>query len=455
MSEPIRSRRELDELLRSSTNYENLPEFHAGRVRTDLERMLVYTERLGHPERASPVLHVTGTKGKGSTASLAARLALALRAPVGLHTSPHLERLEERVAVDFEPIDEQDLLAAAGEVVAARAAGPDPGFPTFFEFITLVAFLHFRRRAVACAVHEVGMGGTLDATNVVSPAATAITNVALEHAAVLGGTVEAIAAEKAGIIKPGAPVVTGVRPGEPAWEPIAAAAARAAAPLLLLGRDLRVLRLRRCAGGGLEVHVRTARGDYPGLRLALCGAHQAENLALAIGLVEILAEKLGCELAAPAARAALEGFTLPGRLEQLGSDPVIVIDGAHTLESLRLALAEARLSFAAARTIVLFAMAGDKDLAGAARLLASAGQVITTAYESPRAADPGLLERLIRGSGGSAQAVADPGEALERARDLAGRDGLVLVVGSMYLAGCARSRLRACPEPAGGPRRSV
>ncbi|MBI4880005.1 MAG: bifunctional folylpolyglutamate synthase/dihydrofolate synthase [Planctomycetes bacterium] len=454
MSEPIRTRRELDELLRGSTNYENMPEFHAGRVRTDLRRMLVYVERLAHPERASPVAHVTGTKGKGSTAALAARLLQALGAPVGLHTSPHLERLEERVAVDFEPIGEEDLLAAASEVVAARAAGPDPGFPTFFEFITLVAFLHFRRRAAACAVHEVGMGGALDATNVVQPEATAITNVTLEHAAVLGGTVEAIAAEKAGIIKPGVPVVTGVRPGDSAWEPIAAAAAHAGAPLLRLGQDLRVLRVRRCAGGGLEAHVRTARADYPGLRLGLCGVHQADNLALAIGLVEILAERLGCDFAAPTARAALAGFALPGRLEKAGSEPIVLIDGAHTPESLRLAVEETRLAFAAARTVVLFAMAGDKDLAAAACILARAGQVVTTAYASPRAADPGRLEQLIRSSGGSAQAVADPGEALERALHLAGRDGLVLVVGSMYLAGCVRAGLRARLEPAGGGRRS-
>ena len=159
MPRRVDDRAQLDALLRTCTNYEKMPAFHAGRVRTDLERMVAFVERLEHPERASVVAHVTGTKGKGSTAAFVARMLRARGASVGLHTSPHLECMEERIVVDDRPIDDIGLLAATNAILAAADAPPPLEFPTFFEWATLTAFLEFERRAVRFAVHEVPFDG--------------------------------------------------------------------------------------------------------------------------------------------------------------------------------------------------------------------------------------------------------------------------------------------------------
>jgi len=445
MPEVIENRRQFDELLQSCTNYENLPAFHAGRVRTDLERMRVYAERLGHPERAAPVLHVTGTKGKGSTSMQAARLLSRLLGPTGLHTSPHLVRMEERVQIDGQPIGEAALFAATNQILAARAAPPDPGFPTFFEFITLVAMLEFRRAGVRAAVHEVGLGGRLDATNIVMPAVTICTNLSLEHTAVLGATIDEIAREKAGIVKPGVPLVTGVRPGAPGFAILDQAAQAARAPLLALDRELSVERVRRARAGGLEIDLRILDRRYLGLRTRFIGAHQAENLALALAGVELLVPEPDASQVA----AGLADLNLPGRLERVGEHPIILLDGAHTRESVALALHEAQ-ALEPDRIVALFAMAVDKDRDGAARVLARADHVIATRYDSPRASDPTDLAHRVRRCGGQAEVGEDPESALRRACRLADREGLVLVVGSLYLAGLVRSLMQAT-NAAGGP----
>lgn len=440
----VQTRRQFDELLRNCTNYETLPAFHAGRVRTDLTRMRIYAERLGHPERHAPVLHVTGTKGKGSTATLAARVLHGCGAKVGLHTSPHLIRMEERVAVDGEPIGEEDLLAATNEILTAQYSGPDPGFPTFFEFMTLVACLHFRRAGVTHAVHEVGMGGALDATNIVHPAATIITNIALEHTAVLGNTPDEIAREKSGIVKSLAPVITGLGPSDAGFEVIAEAARERDVPLLVLGRDLFVDRVERLRDGGMVVDLRTPRRRFRGIKLRLTGHHQAQNLVLALAAVESLMPAMNPEKVAD----CLACFSLPGRLELFAKKPITILDGAHTPASLELALAEAE-AYQTGRVVVLLAMAEDKDLPGSAQVVARADHVVTTRYSSPRAADPTELAEQVRIFGGRAETEADPDSAYRRACELADIDGLVLVTGSLYLVGLLRSKLVATREAEG------
>lgn len=437
----IRTRAEFDRLLATATNYEKSVDFHRGRVRADLERMRAYCERLGRPERAAPVIHVTGTKGKGSTASIAARILSAAASPVGLHTSPHLHRMEERIAVDFAPIDDAGLIEAMNDVLVARAAGPDPGFPTFFEFITLAAFLRFRRAGVRFAVHEVGLGGRLDATNVVQPAVTAITNVALEHTAVLGSTLEAIAAEKAGIVKPGAPVVTAIPAASPAFAVVERAAARAGVELLALGRDFSIERCDVGPAGALEVDLRTRRGTLTQLRPALAGEHQAENLAVAVQLAECLAEQGRVRLDPEAVRESVRGFGYAARFELLRTRPPVVIDGAHTAESVAAAVASVGRAWPGRRLIALFAMAEDKDIQRAAAALAPAHAVVATAYDHPRACAPDALAAHLRAAGIAVESAPTVEIGLARALDLAERDALVLVVGSLYLAGEVRARL--------------
>lgn len=434
MARRIENRQDFDELLRAATNYERMPEFHAGRVRIDLTRMHRYVERLGHPELAMPAVHITGSKGKGSTAALTARILGFVAGPVGLHTSPHLHRMEERVAVDQRPIGERDLFAATNDILDAQADGPDPGFPTYFELMTLVAFLHFRRVGARFAVHEVGLGGRLDATNVLRPCAVAITNIELEHAAILGGTLEAIAEEKGGIIKGGAPVITGVPPGTAPFAVLARIAAQHASPLLLLGRDITAHATSR-GPLGQEVTVRTTRRTYDRLQPALLGSHQADNLALAIALAEHAAEVVGQALDQRTVRSAVLGFGVPGRLEIVPGTPPVVIDGAHTGASIAAALRAVREAFPGKRVVALFALAVDKERTTCARAVARADLVVTTRYDHPRATDPDQLAAEVQRAGGRAEVAAAPGIGLDRARELAEKQGLVLVVGSLYLAG--------------------
>ncbi len=432
-------------LLGRLTNYERMPDFHAGRVRVDLERMRELVRRLGHPERAAPVLHVTGTKGKGSTATLAARLLTAHGLVTGLHTSPHLERMEERVRVDLEPIDGPAMIEATNRILDAVPSATPAEFPTFFEWVTLVAFLHFRERRVDVAVHEVGLGGRLDATNVVLPTATVVTQVDLEHTRVLGGTIEAIAAEKAGIVKPGAPLFTAVPIGHPAEPVLIHAAAEAGVETIRLGRELDA-RVVEVTGDGMTVEVRLGERSFGPLRTSLLGAHQAENLALALAASETLLEKLGRALDPDTVARALEGFVLPGRLELLARSPTVLVDGAHTAASLRGALEAARSTHAPARVVLVLAMAGDKDLDAAAEAAAAADRVVVTRYDHPRAAPPDELAARVEAAGGTVETVPDLQKACSRALDLAEREGLVLVAGSLYLIGPAR---RAIAGPLG------
>jgi dihydrofolate synthase/folylpolyglutamate synthase len=434
----VDDRAAFDALVGSATNYERLPAFHAGRVRFDLERMRAYVERMGHPERVPIVAHVTGTKGKGSVASLLARALSRLRGPAGLHTSPHLHRMEERVAVDGVAIAPPALLAATNAVLAAAHAPPPLSFPTYFELMTLIAFHEFAARGCRFAVHEVGMGGALDATNVVVPAVTCITNVALEHVAVLGATVAAIATEKAGIVKPGAAVITAAE-GE-ALPPIVAAAQRSGVRLRRLGHDFAVTRCLPTRGG-LEVDVATWRREYRGFRLALRGRHQAGNLALAVAMIEELATRGDLDCDPQAVVAALAGFSLPARLETVAQDPEVVVDGAHTAESIAAAVATLREEAPAARLVAVLGLARDKDAVRATRALAALDLVVTTGYGSERQTDPRELAAAVEAHGGRAIAAEDPQNALGIARNFAERRGLVLVVGSLYLAAAARAVL--------------
>lgn len=440
MTRTISDREQFDQLLRECTNYERLPAFHAGRVRVDLERMRLLAGRLGHPQRVAPTAHVTGTKGKGSTATLLARILSRAAGPTGLHVSPHLHRMEERVSVDGVPIGEAALFSVTNEILAAVGDDPDPGFPTFFEFITLAAFLHFRNRRVAFAVHEAGMGGRLDATNIVAPAVTVITNVGLEHTAVLGESVEAIAAEKAGIVKPGAPLLTAIPADSAALRVVRAVAAEAGVACLRLGEEIELSRT-----GGSDWQVSTPARTYscPGDRLP--GRFQGENLALAVAAAEQLVPDLDPE----AVEEALRDAVLPGRFERVGSAPELILDGAHTKESIALVLDEAARRARGGPLVLLLALAADKDVTGAARLVARAGPVITTGYDSPRACDPHELSEQVRLAGGRAEPIEDPARALQRARQLADKEGTVLVIGSIYLAGLVRALVLGSPTEEG------
>ncbi len=425
--------------LAERTDYERMARPPTEPGAYDLGRMRRLCAALGDPQDRIPCVHVAGTKGKGSVSAFAAALLSVPGRRVGLYTSPHLVSLRERIVVDGRAISEDDFVAAmarvAPEAERMAAAGAPP---TFFEATTAAAFVHFQRAGVDVAVHEVGLGGRLDATNVVRPAATVIASIGLDHTALLGTTLDAIAREKAGILKPGVPAVTLAEPPE-ALGAIAEEARRVGAPLRVVPLDVTV-EARPRAGGGWRVAVGTNRGPGDPLEIAVRGRHQPWNLALAVGAAQDFAARTSLALDRPAGRSALSRLRLPGRLDLVPGRPILLLDGAHTPPSVR-AFAEELTPLPRPR-VVVFAAMGDKDLPGLVReLVPATDRLVATTTGTPRSADPGALAALARGAGIAAVEERAPApEALDAARELAAPGGTVGVTGSLYLAGAAYAR---------------
>ena len=330
-------------------------------IKPGLEIIRAMLVELGDPERAFPALHVAGTNGKGSVCALAASVLQAHGLRVGLTTSPHLVRFNERFRVDGREVADAELqdLVARVEEVAARVQAAVGQEPTFFECSIAVAFEYFRRQKVDVAVVEVGLGGRLDATNVVEPVATAITRISREHEQYLGVGIPAIAAEKAGIIKPGVPVVCGAN-GEEAREVVARMARERGAPLVVAADAVSVT----ASSSGLDgqkVRLQTQDNDYGTLNLPLAGPYQLENLATAILLVECAAGRLGIELGRKAVKAGVEATRWAGRLTVVERDPLVVVDGAHNPGAGEALAAACRRLFGKTPVGLVMGMCADKD----------------------------------------------------------------------------------------------
>jgi dihydrofolate synthase/folylpolyglutamate synthase len=381
---------------------------------------------LDHPERAFPSILIAGTNGKGSVTAMVDTALRAAGHRSARYTSPHLERLEERFVIDGREVDSDRLEASAARVRAAIERMIDTGeleaLPTFFECTTAVAFDLFREAAVEVAVLEVGLGGRLDATNIVTPIATAIVSIDFDHQAQLGDTLAAIAAEKAGIIKPGVPVVCGAMPDE-AMAVIVRAAQTAGAPLVRAGED-----------AALAARIAA-------LPLALPGAHQRDNAAVAWRLLETLDADREHGLRVPEA-ARLAGLTTavwPGRLETVVSrGRAILLDAAHNPAGAR-ALASYLSSEAGGGVTLVFAAMKDKAMADMLRELAPVVKtlVVTTA-PTPRARPSAELAGEAAALGLAATAIDDPMDAIAFART---RPEPIVVAGSIFLIGAVRGWL--------------
>jgi dihydrofolate synthase/folylpolyglutamate synthase len=435
---------EFDEALAyldSFIDYERRPAKEARDFGLDRIRELLVA--LGSPHERVRCLHVAGTKGKGSTAAMAASVLGACGYRTGLYTSPHLVDIRERIRVDGEMIPRE---AFAGLVARTRpyldriseeARGSSTVRPpTYFEIVTHIAFLHFAECEVDAAVLEVGMGGRLDATNVLArPLACAITNVSLDHTDILGGTFAEIAREKAGILKQGVPAV--VAPQETsAGDAIAHAAREAGAPLWLVGREVKVGMQDDPAGQG-AFSVRTPTFTYDGLSIPLAGAHQRENACVAVGLVE-LARGRGLGRVTPeAVREGLARVRWPGRFQEVARGPVTILDGAHNPASVKALLTTLKERFGSARPAYVLSIASDKDWPKMiAALAGNAAAMVLTLSGSPRAVAPEELAREARRARVETAIVEeDAAAALEKARSIAGPEGLVVATGSLYLVG--------------------
>lgn len=388
-----------------------------------LERVALALQRLGDPQRAYPALHVAGTNGKGSVAAMLDACLGAAGYTVGRYTSPHLVELGERITVAGVPIGREALVAVADEV---RSASLARGIGlTFFEILTVMAFLHFARAGIDAAVVEVGLGGRLDATNVLDPLVAVVTTIGLDHTQWLGDSLAQIAAEKGGIIKPSRPVVLGRIDGEAAAVLRRLAEERGAA-LLAAGRDYRV-----SGDGGLDFEG--AGWRLRDVQVGLRGAHQRDNAGTALAALGAVRDALPVDEAA--ARRGLATVRWPGRLEVVDTSPLTIVDGAHNADGIAALVAELPRLTGGRRVDLLFAVMGDKDWGPMVRRLAPhCRSAIVTEVLPPRGAPAATV---VAGFPPECPAVAEPdvARAWRRVRERAGRDGVVVAAGSLFLVG--------------------
>lgn len=411
-------------------------------VQPRIERTRRVLELLDDPQRTYRVVHVTGTNGKTSTSRMIESLVRAHGLRTGLFTSPHLERFTERIMIDGEPIadaavaDAWEEIAPFVDLVDAEldAAGDAP--LTFFELLTVLAFVAFADAPVDVAVVEVGMGGTWDSTNTADGDVAVIGPVALDHADRLGETVGEIATVKAGIIKPGAVAVSAVQAPE-AEAAIRARAAEVGATVGFAGVDFGVSG-HSLAVGGQQVGVRGRAGEYPELYLPLYGTHQAENAALAVAAVEALIGADDRALHAEVVADGLGAVTSPGRLQLLGVAPTVLVDSAHNPHGAHALAAALRESFDFDEWGVVLGVLGDKDAAGiVAELAPIAAHVFATAPDSERASEATVVADLAEERGLPVTEHRDLVEAAEAAREWAAgaERRAVVIAGSVVLAG--------------------
>lgn len=418
-------------------NYERHPPKPGG---LGLAHTIEILRRLGDPHRKVPAIHVAGTKGKGSTATVLASMLRSAGSRTGLYLSPHVLDVRERIQVDGQPAPDGDLARAFDAVweaagdKALRADGP-----TYFEVLTAMAFWLFADLALDAAVIEVGLGGRLDATNVVLPVVSVITRIDLEHTAILGNDVRSIAREKAGIIKPGVPVVTSAA-GEAADE-IAAIARERGSPLYRLGEAFSY-RVHEVSPLGTRFSARTWRSSYARVATSLVGRHQAENGTVALAALDAAADAIPS-----GRRARVEGLrraSIPARCQVLSAPRAAIVDGAHTRDSAACLASVFRDVFGRRRAVLVFGAAHDKDIAGMADVLHPlARRIVATAIPSPRSAPPEEVGDIFRRAvdGTPVEVVPSPENALESALAGCGPDDVLVVAGSLYLAGTALRHL--------------
>lgn len=382
-------------------------------------------EAFGNPHEKKNFIHIAGTNGKGSVAAMLASILREAGLKVGFYSSPHLVRFTERFRINGAEMPQEEAASLIEEVRKAVASDQPP---TFFEFTTAMALVYFAREAVDAAIMEVGMGGRLDATNVIRPLVSVVTNVSLEHRDYLGPRLLDIAGEKAGIVKEGVDVLTGATQ-PPVVELLQKVCSEKHAPLWRVGKDVRYRRSQK----GLTYYGIKQRIE--GLELGLAGSFQDRNAAMAVAAVEILKEK-GFEVSSQDIRSGLKQVSWPGRMQVVSSNPTIVLDGAHNPGAMRALAHAVRSGFRYRRLFLVIGIMADKEIPKILQqIVPYTDYVIYTRPLYPRAADP---ERLMAagsvfGKEGESSPVLTA--ALDRAKELAGPEDLVVVCGSLFTVG--------------------
>ena len=415
--------------LNQFVNYEEtFPASYQGAFR--LARMHRLLKALGSPEHQWPAIHVAGTKGKGSTCALMASVLHAAGHRVGLYTSPHLVSLRERIQLNGQWATEGDVIDACAAMQAAIDPREEP--PSFFEVNTAMAFWLFARWGIEIAVVEVGLGGRLDATNVLKPLVSVVTPISRDHTDLLGSTLTEIAREKAGIIKPRHPVVVAPQADEAA-EVLRAAAAAARVPVREVAQWV-TARPVESSVNGQRVLLRTLHRDYSALELPLLGSHQVVNLATAVTALETL--PLEWRVPPEAVRGGVAQVHWPGRLQILERKPWVVIDGAQNAASSEALVEAVRTLWPGAPIHLIVGMSANKDVEGMARPLASLCDSVTvTQARVPRALPAAQLGLRLRPWFRAIEIVDSVGEAVARAKARSMLEDVILVTGSFYVIG--------------------
>jgi dihydrofolate synthase/folylpolyglutamate synthase len=411
-------------------------------IKLGLDNIRRLVSSLGNPQTSFRTIHVGGTNGKGSTSAIIASILRSAGFTVGLFTSPHLVSFTERIQINGDEIHEADVIRLAEEVRESASRLNDLS-PTFFEVVTAMAFLHFSRQRIDFAVMEVGMGGRLDATNIITPDVCVITQIAYDHMEFLGRTLRDISGEKAGIIKKGVPVVTADQEKD-AMDVIAMKAKDNHAGLYVYGNDFS----SRLIGGdtrGIQFEYHDTEMRIDNLCLPLAGTHQMLNASLAIKAVSLLSESISEGVIKEGVRST----RWPGRLEYIHDDPPVIIDGAHNPRAAAVLSQSLRDTFMKrhGKIILILGIMGDKDIAGILKpLLPLAWKVIMTRPSYARAALPETIGRIAESIGFSnfrtAQTLQEALEtAMKEARDMQPDPALIVITGSFYTTGEAREVL--------------
>jgi dihydrofolate synthase/folylpolyglutamate synthase len=454
--EPLRTFQEAIAFLEEGINYEKTRTWKYNEKWLKLERVVRLLDALGNPHQRYPIIHVAGTKGKGTTSGAAAHLLHTAGNRTGVMTSPHLVTARERVRVNGELIPEAEfvqIVEAMRPYVQERRTQEQDSFrvPTYFEMLTALAFEHFARRQVDWAVVEVGLGGRLDSTNVVEPSTCVVTAIGMDHMDKLGDTPGQIAAEKAGILKTGVPVLIGRQHYAEALDVLLERAEELDCPVWQVGSDLLVqepVPLGAPAHApdstvGWEFSLQTPSHEWGRLYTPMLGRHQLDNLAAAVGAVDLATKRERREFDAGVVPDALRGFQVPGRLELIRRGPATVLDVAHTVESIE-AMQQALATHFPDRAVhLVFGCSRDKNLPGMMRVLAGHCATFTaTEARFPRARPTGEVAQAARQAGVAPCVREEPDawQAFRAALQGAEPADVVCAAGSFFTTGEIRGR---------------
>ncbi len=438
MSERLQTYEQAIDFLFGRINYERINTESYSTSDFKLDRMRRLLEMMGNPHERIPVVHVAGTKGKGSTCSMLASILTRAGYRCGLYISPHITEFEERITIGgVQPtrLELVGLLNRLLPIIAEMDNLPGRMQPTYFELATALAWQHFIERKADIAVLEVGLGGRLDSTNLCCPLVTVITNISRDHTHVLGSTVQQIAYEKAGIIKPRVPVISGVTHVD-ALSLIEKICFERNAPLKQILRDFQLINRQTDDEGHVEIEAKTSEASWSRVPVVLRGPHQATNTMLTLAVIEELRQQKW-NINDDDVREGLKSVAWPARVEVVSKHPTVIIDAAHNWESARALVATLNEEKIRRRRILVFAATKDKDVAGILRqLLPNFDTVILTRYlNNPRGVDLDELGSLVESlSCRQTHFAASPSSAWNLAKSLASRDDMIVITGSFFLA---------------------